>query len=160
MMEMQMISPMTRSIMAAGRRERFFYEPIAYAPPITAPVFVKRGDINWWYVDRRESPTEIPYFADRAKYPIIKAGFTIVQEYVGDEAPKLLTVVKDPPPPIDYREGFEDIFTAAGRALRGVGAALAFVLATGVILIDPALVCVVEVENGKFVHVEVAWWYH
>ena len=157
-MEMQIASPMTRGIVAVGRKEYFRYRPITYADPITEPIFVRRDGIDWWYIDRKDCHIEVPWTADRAKYPIIKAGYNVVQEYVGEEVPKLLTVRKEPPPAVDYRETLEDIFTATGRTLRRIGQGLAWIVAMG-LLIDPALLCVVEVENGQYVHVEVARWY-
>ena len=162
-MLMQIDSPAVHEIVRTGRRNHFRFRPLRRADPITQPVFNGNVKIPRWIIPRQESHVYIPREADRGM-ELIKSRLTVVQEVVLEEAPRLLAA-----PKVDvWAEKQEKLIKASntfGRVVytafklaAGATAVIGY-LAVSALLIDPALIAIVRVEDGRYVWIEVAQWY-
>lgn len=164
-----MDSPVARRAVEVGKKHKRRFRPLAYADELEEPLFFN----DWWFIPISEDDSIIPEEAKRRVNMLKAANIEVVDLIVAHETTRLL-----PPPPGEsaadkrrakwerrkkqIKDASKALSVAADVAIGALaGAVYVFghILAFGLLLIDPALIAVVEDEDGTRVWIEVATWY-
>lgn len=161
-------SPVAKKAVEVGKQNGRRFRPLAYADELEEPLFYN----DWWFIPVAEDNSIIPTEAKRRVDMLKAAEIEVVDLIVAHETTKLL-----PPPPGESAEDKRKAKLERRRQqLKTVGKAtalvtaglLAAIIAFGLLLgwiigymmiVDPALIVVVQDENGQKVWIEVATWY-
>jgi hypothetical protein len=149
--------------MAAGRKAKMYFRPVAVADPLEDPLF-KDG---WWFVPENQDKTIIPLEAKRGVKSLQTAGITVVQTIVGHEAPQLLTAPVEVKPRRDWKVAERSIMAAKIVGTMAVTITVMSMAITGLVgfllvsalMIDPSYIAVCRDEHGNCFWIEVAAWF-
>lgn len=163
-----MDSPVARQAVEVGRKNKRRFRPVAYADELEEPLFFN----DWWFIPVAEDNAFIPAEATRRVDMLKDAGIEVVDLIVAHETTKLLM-----PPPgeskadkqkakmerrrkqwADGRQVVALVTVGAIAALSTIALIMGFLISS-MMMIDPALIAVVQDEDGRKVWIEVATWY-